>query len=317
MMTTVTPTLPVQARVPAPKFLGVLSGELFKLSRQRTTWITMGVVVVMLLLPWLGSMALRNASAQIAQAPLLSLIRNYSGNLSWLRVWSGFGLTIITAQCIGLDYQQGTIRIVLGRGVERLQLLGAKLLTIALVGAAILGAGLLINTIFGALYYQIEMGNLNAFHATTPTFWADIRIDILTVVISMVATILLTTAATVLGRSVAFGMTVGLSFFAADNIGTVIMLLINRITGSDFWLNITGYFLGPNLNTLSTTWIQPIPILVSTDRGTGTIQGAFYTFGSPPLVNYDLTHVLTVIAVYSLVFAATAIGLTWRRDVLE
>lgn len=305
------------ATSPSTKFMGLLYGELFKLSRQRTTWIIAVILALVLMMPWLGALALTKQTAQIAQYPLLSLIRNVSGNLSWLRVWSGFALAIITALVIGLDYQQGTIRIILGRGVERLQLLGAKLLTVTIVAAAILVGGLLIDTILGLVFYQAATGSLNVLQAATPTFWADVRIDVLTIIISMVATILLTAAATVLGRTVAVGMTVGLVFFAADNIGTVIMLVIGGLTHSDFWFNLTGYFLGPNLNALVTTWVQPITISLMGKRGPIAYSASFFSFGSPPLVTYDLTHVLTVITIYCLIFAGTAVGLTWKRDVLE
>jgi ABC-2 type transport system permease protein len=300
-----------------PSFLGVLRGELIKMSRLRVLWIMLILLVGVLLLPWLGSLGLANAKVRIDEAPLLSLMRNVSGNLGVLRVFTGFILIILTAQVIGLDYQQGTIRIVLARGVERLQLLAAKVVAILSVAALMLVGGLILEYAAGLLYYQLATGNLDVLNAASPAFWADVRIAILTIIINMLVTVALTMAATVLGRSVAVGMTVGLSFFAADNIGTLVMLILNRVTNNDFWLNLTGYFLGPNLNVLAGTWIAPLSETVTTEQGHATIQATFFNFGSGPLVSYDLTHVLTVIAIYAVVFIGLAVGLTSRRDVLE
>ena len=117
----------------------------------------------------------------------------------------------------------------------------------------------------------------------------------------MDATILLVTAVTVIGRSLTFGLSIGLSWFAADNIGTVFMLLANRLTHNDFWLNVTGYFLGPILNNLPTTFLS----------------SKVLTIGPPPLVQVDRTQSLLVILAYTLIFAIVALVLTWRRDVKE
>jgi hypothetical protein len=41
------------------------------------------------------------------------------------------------------------------------------------------------------------------------------------------------------------------------------------------------------------------------------------TLGSAPRVQYDLTHALLTVLIYSVIFAAVAVTLTWRRDVKE
>lgn len=300
-----------------PRFGGLVRGELLKVSRMRPAWIVGAIFVALTALPWLASFLLRNPKQSIETAPLYSLINNADANLALLRVWSGMALAVITALVIGLDYQQGTIRIVLARGTERLQFLAAKLVTLAMIAGALLVTGLVMDFVLGFIYFAAETGGTSVFQAITPTYWVDVRIAILVVVISMVATTLLTVAASVLGRSVAVGMTVGLSFFAADNIGSLIMVIVNRITGNDFWLNITGYFLGPTLNTLAQTWIAPIAIGGQGPRGVVNGMATFRSLGIGPSVSYDLTHMLVLIAFYLLVFAALAVGLTWRRDVLE
>jgi len=43
----------------------------------------------------------------------------------------------------------------------------------------------------------------------------------------------------------------------------------------------------------------------------------FFSIGIPPQVDVDATHTLLVTLVYALIFAVTAIVLTWKRDVKE
>jgi hypothetical protein len=125
---------------------------------------------------------------------------------------------------------------------------------------------------------------------------------VLVAAISTFVCVLLGTAAAVSGRSLAFGLGAALSFFPADNFGTIVMLLVNRITNQRFFLDITGILLGPNLNVLA--------VGMQTDH---KARAAF----TGPLVNVDGTHSLVVIAIFSGAFLLLAVLLMWRRDVLE
>jgi hypothetical protein len=79
------------------------------------------------------------------------------------------------------------------------------------------------------------------------------------------------------------------------------MALGYRLTGNDFWKNITAYFLGPNLNQM------PAAI----------VPAHFENEGAAPFVTVDGTHTLLVALVYAAIFAVLAIVLTWKRDVKE
>jgi ABC-2 type transport system permease protein len=117
----------------------------------------------------------------------------------------------------------------------------------------------------------------------------------------MGVTMLLAVATTVLGRSLAVGLGVALVFFPADNIGTEVLFLLNRLTGSDFWLKLSAYLLGPNLNVMpGKTVLNPVS-----------------TIGTEPLVAVDGGHTLLIALIYAIIFAAIALFLTWRRDVQE
>ncbi|HLI07591.1 MAG TPA: hypothetical protein VKV40_13555 [Ktedonobacteraceae bacterium] len=284
-----------------PSFPGILRGEIFKVSRQWTTWIMLVFLTGILILPYLIMLIAPNAKASLAAAPLPFLTDQVETNLAVLRVFSGFFLLILTARVIGLEYQLGTIRILLARGVGRLQLFSAKLLAIVTFALLILIGGLLLDALLTVVMVAILAGNLNALNALNTTFWSNTWLYIVTIMISMGATILLGAAMNAIGRSQVFGLSASLVWFPADNIGTVIMTLAYRVTHNTFWQNVTGYFLGPILNNMP-NYLLP--------KGGLTI-GAF------PLVTISNTQGLLVTAAYCVIFAAVAVILTWKRDVQE
>ena len=193
-----------------------------------------------------------------------------------------------------------------------MQLLFAKLLAIALIALGLLVFGLLLNYLLTVILVIGLTGNLDSFNALNSVFWSDARIYVLSIMLNMGVTILLATAAAVVGRSVTFGLSAALIFFPIDNIATIIMTLAYRITQNDFWLSTTAYFLGPNLNAM----------------GSVLTNGRAESIGSAPLyavdpsgvahgIQVDGTHTMVVALVYAAIFAITAIVLTWKRDVKE
>ncbi len=303
MSTVITAALAEQMekRASRPSFLGILGGEIFKITRQWTTWVMLILLVGIITLPYVITLTIPNIKDSIDNAPLRFFYSRMGSNLAVLRAFCGIYLLILTARVIGLEYQLGTIRVLLARGVGRLQLLAAKLLAVVIVALTLLIGGLLFNAILMSVILTLLTGNLNALSALTSTFWSDTWLYILTVMTSMGVTILLAAAVTVLGRSQVFGLSVALAWFPADNIGVAFMLLAFRLTHNDFWQNITAYFLGPNLNVMPTV-VVPTQV---------------FSIGVPPLVQVDGTHTLLVALVYAIIFAAVAIVLTWRRDVKE
>ena len=298
---TSTPIRQMSMHTATPSFPGIVRGEIFKVTRQWTTWIMLVLLTGIIILPYLVLLTAPNARVSLAHAPMPFLFNRVEANLAILRVFSGFFLLILTARVIGLEYQLGTIRLLLARGVGRLQLFSAKLLAVVIFALLVLIGGLLLNALLTCAMVAILSGNLNALNALTPAFWSDIRIYILTVMISMAVTILLAAAMSAIGRSQVFGLSASLAWFPADNIGALMMLFVFRLTHNDFWQNITGYFLGPVLNNMPTSLLP---------------KGAL-TIGSPPLVNVDGTQALLVTLAYAVIFAAIAIFLTWKRDVQE
>jgi len=286
-----------------PSFFGILRGELFKMTRQWTTWIMTVLLLGAISLPYLVIVTAPGTKTNLQTGPLNFFYNEMEIALSVLRVFGGIFLLILTARVIGLEYQLGTIRVLLSRGVGRLQLLFAKLLAVVVVALLILIVGILLNVILGSALVAIVMGNLNSFNSLTSAFWSNTWLYMLSVLTSMGVTILLAMAVSVVGRSLSFGLGAALAWFPADNVGLVFFVLGYRVTHNDFWQNVTAYFLGPNLN------VMPAVLLPSSIKAN--------SIGLTPLVNVDGTHTLLVALVYAVIFAAVAIVLTWRRDVKE
>ncbi len=284
-----------------PSFFGMLRGELFKVSRRWATWIMLVLLLGIIFLPYLVRFTVPTVKDSILKTPTAFFYSDMASNFAVLRIFAGFILIVLTAQVIGLEYQLGTIRVLLARGAGRLQLLAAKLLALTLIALLLFIGGVLVNTLLSLAFVGILTGNLNALNGLSATFWADTRTYMLTILISMGVTILMASAASVIGRSLTIGLSAALCWFAADNFGVIMMLLANRLTHNNFWTNATAYFLGPNLNQMPIALTAP----------------SVLSIGITPLVSVDGRHTLLVTLVYALIFAVVAIVLTWRRDVKE
>ncbi len=287
-----------------PSFFGIIRGELFKIRKQWMTWIMLVLLAGIIAVPYIVEGSVQRIKDQVTSAPLHLFYNVIQSDLAVLRVFIGIFLLILTARVFGQEYQLGTIRILLARGVGRLQLLFAKLLAVVIVALLVLIAGILLNAILTFVFVLALSGNLNAFNALTSTFWSDTGNYLLTVLISMGVTILLAMAVAVVGRSLSFGLSAALAWFPVDNIGSLIFLtLAFRLTGNDFWRNISAYLLGPTLNQM--------PVALARDPASTT------SIGIPPLVSVNGTHTLLVALAYAVVFLAVAVVLTWKRDVKE
>ena len=309
---TPTPTEQIRLHSAKPSFFGTVRGEFFKIARQWTNWIMLVLLLGVIVLPFIIEMTAPNVKTNIQTNPLHFHYNVLSIGLSILRVFTGIFLLILTARTVGLEYQLGTIRVLLSRGVGRLQLLFAKLLAVALIALGLLVFGLLLNYLLTVILVAGITGNLDSFNALNSVFWSDARIYVLTILLNMGVTILLATAAAVVGRSVTFGLSAAIIFFPIDNIATIVMTLAYRITHNDFWLSTTAYFLGPNLNVIA-------PALTSNRVESIGATPLYFAdqAGQAHGILVDGTHTVVVALVYAVIFAVVAIVLTWKRDVKE
>jgi ABC-type transport system involved in multi-copper enzyme maturation permease subunit len=303
-------------------FLGVLRGELFKLMRQRLNWFLALGFTFITLVPYLYAMFLVDHDVTLNalqhSPPQLILYYGMGYTLALQRVFAGIVLLIATARMVGLEYQEGTLQVLLARGVGRLQLLGAKLVAMSLTALGLIAWGILLNALGFSLVVRAIAGNLDLFNALTDTLWQDAGIGVLVVLVSMGVSILLATAVTVVTRSLPFGLAAALVWFAADNVAVLLMSIVYRFTSNDVWLKASAYLLGPELNVMPSTVVLALTVTATTPQGevvTKTIPTA--TLGVTPLVGYDGTHALVVALVYGVIFAAAAALVMWRRDVLD
>ncbi len=286
-----------------PSFLGIMRGEFIKISRMWLTWIMLVLLLGATALPYLLLTISPAEKQTLLERPLTFMYELMNVELSISRIFIGFFLIILTAYVIGQEFQFGTIRVLLARGLGRVQLLVAKLCTIVLIALALFLLSIIIHIIltYGIVAYLA--GNLHAINTLSPAFWSNTWLYMLTVLVSMGVTILMATAASILCRSLALGLAVSVAFFAVDNIGLEFLVLAYRVTHAQFWLDLTGYALGPNLN------IMPEVLLPAGSHPR--------SIGIPPFVQVDGPHTLWVALVYALIFALVAIVLTWKRDVKE
>jgi ABC-type transport system involved in multi-copper enzyme maturation permease subunit len=306
-------------RATKPSFPGVVRGEIFKQTHSRPV---LGLAILVLLTAALPALFLALSPSTKTQlsgpTPDIFYFVVMNVDLSVLRIFVGVFVLIATALLVGQEYQNGTIRVLLSRGVDRAQLLLAKLLAMSLLALALLAIALVVVVLSSLLGIRLAAGSLDSLTVLNGDFWHSTWIYLLTVLISVGVSILLGACVAVVGRSLAFGVSAAIGWFAADNIGVLIMLLVFRFTQNEFWEQITGYFLGPILNTMPAVVVPGLPITVTAPKG-AVIHGTFppQVIGFPPLVNYDGTHALVVTLVYAVVFFAVAVILTWRRDVKE
>ncbi len=304
-------------RVIQTSFAGLVRGELRKIRGMRITWVMLSVVTLFIIGAQLILITGPKTGQQLQGDPLSSFYNLLQGDAALVRIFSGVFMLVIAAHVVGLEYQHGTIRVLLARGVGRLQLLGAKFVALALVGLVVMAFETLIELIFAV---GLALALAHGSHPWTvlgTEWWADVRVYLVYLVVNMLVTMLLAIAASVVGRSLAFGLAVGLSWFAVDNLLTIPLALLARLTGSDLWAKLSGVLLGPLLNRLPDYIAPPYHDTVQGPHGPVTLSVTPGGFGPLPLVQVPGSHALLVIAIYSVIFAATAIILTRRRDVLE
>jgi len=299
-----TAVLPAVAlRRARPSFPGAVRSELLKMGRTWVTWALLAAIAVVSAIALVSIAASGSPKAALVASPLRFYLTYLSGVEQLAAICSGAFLLIVGSRLVSMEYGNGTIRLVLARGTSRLGLLAAQYAALAIAGLLLLAGFAVVSAAFLFAIVTVWHGDVSPITSLPATAWADTWRSVLAAGVSMGVCILLGTAASVVGRSVAFGMGVAIGFFPADNFAVIVMVLLNRITHQDGLLQATGYFLGPILNqlpgSLQTDHQVPAALIIPFARG------------------IDATHCWAVIGAYSFVFLAAAVLLTWRRDVLH
>lgn len=293
-------------RIPAPRqprlsFAGSVGAEARKVLGQRSTVAILGVGVLLFVGVMLLLTLSSNGSVAVRQAPAAYFAEWQDILFTVFTMGAGIVLLLTTARLVGMEYSMGTIRILLARGTGRVQLLLAKLIVLALLGVVLLAVFTVASLIWTGAAVLHWTGSLTALTSLPASTLHDLGLGLVMSLISIGFAILIGGATATLGRSVAFGVGVAMVLFPADNFGTVILGLISRLTHQQFWMDISAYLLGPNLNHLPTLWISDRKVLSAL---------------TPPLMKVDLMHTLLTIGIWALGLLVLQLVLTWRRDVL-
>ncbi|HEU5348872.1 MAG TPA: ABC transporter permease [Ktedonobacterales bacterium] len=297
---------PMRLHAAHPSFVGIVRGELFKVSRQISTWVFGLLLLGAIALPYLILLITDSKmKTEVEQDPMSVLYSILGVDMTVLKVFGGAFLIIVAARLIGMEYSGGTIRVILSRGVGRLQLLFGKLAALAIIALGVVVVAVLLDVLLAIVLLLLRAGGLDLFKSATGDFWSDSGAYLLLVLVSLGVTILMATAVTVVGRSLAFGMSVALLWYPAENFSTLFLFLGYRLTNSDFWRLISGDFLGLNLNAMAAVILPPRAHMATAVNF------------QAPMVPVTGGHTLLVTVVFAVVFTVTAIVLTARRDVKE
>ncbi|MBE3559366.1 MAG: ABC transporter permease subunit [Ktedonobacteraceae bacterium] len=285
-----------------PSFWGLVRGELFRLSRHWLTWLIpilyLGGTLLLHLLLASGP----RAKEVLLQAPLEFLFTEMQYPALVMRIFGGIFLIILAAYLIGMEYQSGTIRIILARGVGRVQYLLAQVTAVLIIALFMVIIWTAINTLLTCIVMLVLAGNLNAWQAVNAHFWAITAFYMGTILINMGVSVLMAATMVVLSRSLAGGMSLAISWFMVDNMLTWPLQLMGIFLHNELPLKLSGYLLGPVLNVLP----QAIGLKEISVRGTFV-----------PLVKIEATQAWLVILAYTVVFIAVSLLLTWKKDVKE
>ena len=286
-----------------PRFFGAVRGETVKLSRQLSLWLTLAGGAILLGVIVLAISGAQNLKQMLLTDPTLWSYDKLETFGTIFQIGSGIFLLIFGSRLIGMEYSSGTIRILYARGMGRLQLLLAKFLTLAVVGALLFAGYLVIvGAILGLMIVALS-GSLDPVHHVSAAFWQDFGRWAIVQGISMGMAILIAGAMAGIGRSLAFAMAASLVVYPVDNFLNILEVLGIRATGHDQpWIAMSQYQLSTNLN-----------VLLNLMEPTHRTREAF----AAPLASVDLNHALVVVAVYAVGLAVIAVGRAVRPDVLE
>jgi ABC-type transport system involved in multi-copper enzyme maturation permease subunit len=196
-------------------------------------------------------------------------------------------IAILAASAIGIDYGSGTLRSVLAKGTGRWPYLTAKLLTLVLLTG--LGLTATLATVAASSVIAAAIAGAGPAGASATT-WSDVATALGKAWVSTLPYLALTTFFTVLARSSAAGMAIGLGYYFLEQI---IVALFSSLFS--WFQNVADFFLVRNISA----WTQRPG------------ASAFNTVGTLP----DPTQAFIVLAVYTVVLGTIAYLLFERRDV--
>ena len=174
-------------------------------------------------------------------------------------------IMILAASAMGMEYGWGTLRTALTRGIGRWQFLGAKVLSLLLLGGAgfiIIGLGVVVSGIVFASFITGDGGGL-----ADSGHWSTVVVMFSKAVYALAPYIALALFLSVLTSSSSMGIAISLAYFIVE------IILIQFLGGLFDWFNtVTDFMLGPAIagwmsetGVRSSSWIADAGVF--TQRG--------------------------------------------------
>jgi ABC-type transport system involved in multi-copper enzyme maturation permease subunit len=195
-------------------------------------------------------------------------------------------LAVLTASAIGSDFGLGTLRPILARGTGRHAYLAGKFLVLVAVAAGAMLAVAIVTAISSLIIAGMAQAPPRIIPETTS--WADAGVDLVLAWASFIPFIAFAGMVTVLTRSAAAGMAIGLGYYFAEGI------LIAALSALFDWFGTAAeYLLIRNINALAGGF-GPVGLGAG---DIGPVQAGL------------------VLAVYTVALVGIAVGIFHRRDV--
>ncbi|MGH7640801.1 MAG: ABC transporter permease [Candidatus Dormibacteria bacterium] len=292
-----------RARIPRASFTGALRGELHKLRCLHSTWVVVGLGLLFLALFMTVAGTETSFRHLFTSRPLVGFKDFLQPLEAFFAAGAGIALLLAGSRLVGMEYQLGTIRLLLARGTGRWQLLLAKIAALCIFGLALLVGYAVLAAAGTSVVVLHQTGGLAPLESLPASAWDDAGLAAGFCAISVASCVLLAACLATLWRSQSGGMILAVVFFPVDNALSVGLAQVSRLTGSPIWKDVTALLFGPSLNRLpNLLQVQP----------SGTVSGL-----PQPQVATSLEQTGLVIAAWWVLLLLLALTSLARRDVLS
>lgn len=303
--------------IPQTSLWQLIQNELYKLWKHRVIWILLGVDLFFVFTAWCvlvfyamkthegfepghllgGPEALRNALSQ-------PLILGRRGGM--------FIAAALGGLAFGSEFSNGSIRLILSRGVNRAAYLLSKYVALTIVCLVLVLASLLLSVVLTSL--------LILFHQPAPTL-LGLDGPTLQVVFSVcvgsyesfVFCLLFGSALALVARSAAFGMAGSFAYLIGEDIAAQILPVLGRALHTQLGTQIVSVLYTTNLNAF---YADMLPTLLA--QGLDRLDGVVAcTPVDGACIAASPTQSLLVTLVWGLVLAGVSTVLFLKRDVLQ
>lgn len=295
---------PARAGVAQPRatLANALSAELLKLRRQRPTWVLATFVLLLLGLTMLAFSQDALVRADLPSKPLAALHEMLPTTEFLFAAGAGVIMLTSGSRLVGMEYALGTIRVILGRGTGRSQLVLAKLLAALILGLVLLCAYSVVAALGLAVVTLHLAGSLAPIRQLPVAGWRELGLEAGIGAVSAAAGAAVGVTMAAASRSLTGGMVLSILFFPLDNALALILRALYALDHLPLWRDLSLGLLGPTLNRLP-----------------GQLMGTPTPVSSAlpiPMLPLGVAQSLGVVAIWIAVLVGLALLLSVRRDVL-